>query len=96
MKRTLLYILVAILAVSGCITNDIPYPVVVPNIVSMDVEGAKNIDVDVVNRIVTIHMPETADLRNVTINSVQFNNDITVPSAKIEGDHDFTKPFKVT
>ena len=91
-----MYILVAILAVSGCITNDIPYPVVVPNIVSIDVEGAKNIDVDVVNRIVTIHMPETADLRSVTINSVQFNNDITVPSAKIEGEHDFTKPFKVT
>lgn len=96
MKRVLIFICVAVLAISGCISNDIPYPVVVPSITALDVENAKSVDVDYNNRVVTIHMPETADLRTVIINSVQFNNDMTVPSVKIEGEHDLTKPFKVT
>ena len=96
MKRVLIFICVAVLAISGCISNDIPYPVVVPSITVLDVENAKSVDVDYNNRVVTIHMPETADLRTVIINSVQFNNDMTVPSVKIEGEHDLTKPFKVT
>ena len=53
MKRVLIFICVAVLAISGCISNDIPYPVVVPSITALDVENAKSVDVDYNNRVVT-------------------------------------------
>ena len=53
MKKILIYT-VALLGLAGCITNDIPYPVIEPNIVSLDVEGSKNVDIDYNSRIITI------------------------------------------
>ena len=96
MKRVLIYICIAVLAVSGCISNDLPYPVLVPNIVSMDVEDAKNVEIDYNSRTVTVHMPETADLRNIAIKSVEFNTEVAVPSIELVGRHNLTSPLKVT
>ena len=87
---------VAFLAISGCISNDIPFPVVVPNITSMEVENAESVEIDSQNRTVTVHMAETADLRAVSIISVKFDNDITTVSSPVEGVHDLTEPLKVT
>ena len=40
MKKRLIYLISALFAFASCITNDLPYPVVVPNVVSVEVEGA--------------------------------------------------------
>jgi hypothetical protein len=39
---------------AGCIYNDLPYPVVVPNITSMTVQDAVNVEVDYELREVTV------------------------------------------
>lgn len=79
---------------AGCIKNTLPYPVVVPIITSMDVQGAEKMDIDQENRVVTLHMEETVDLRAVVIESVTIDQDFAVPSVKIVGTHDLTSPLK--
>ncbi|MBE6251143.1 MAG: hypothetical protein E7111_05755 [Bacteroidales bacterium] len=90
MKKLLLYI--SVLAIfQGCITNDIPYPVLVPNIISLEVEGSESVVINHNNRVVTVNFPETADLRYVNITSVQFDQPMTTSSQSITGVHDMSK-----
>lgn len=93
MKR-LIYIISALFCLAGCIDNDLPYPIVEPHIISMDVQGAENVEVDFDERLVTVYFPETTDLRRITITSVQFDEEITVPSIKLVGTHDLSRPLK--
>jgi hypothetical protein len=96
MKKILIYT-IAVLGLTACISNDIPYPVLVPNITEMQVEGSSDIEINYDKRTVTIHMPETADLRKVDIRSVKIDTDVAVPSVEITGVHDFSKSgFSVT
>lgn len=82
------------MAVSACITNDLPYPVVVPNIVSMDVEDAESVEINYDDRTVIIHFPEQTDLRRISIRSFELDQAIAVPSVELVGEHDLTKPLK--
>ena len=45
---------------TGCVSNDLPYPVVVPNVVSVIVDEAEKVDVDYGKREITVHLPESA------------------------------------
>lgn len=94
MKR-ILFIFAAILAMAGCIDNDLPYPVIVPHITSLDVEDAEQVHIDHDRRIVTVYFPETKDLRTVSVRSVAIDQDIAAPSMEIVGVHDLTSPLKV-
>lgn len=95
MKRIFgIILLVGILA--GCIQNDIPYPVIVANITEMDVEGAVSVDIDSEDRVVTITLEETADINNVKVNSISFNDGNVKASWDILGTHDFSKRVKLT
>lgn len=94
MKKILLYIFTATMLLTGCITNDLPYPIVVPAVTSIDVNDAVSVEIDVDKQIVTIYLSETTDLRKVVINKVQFSEEIAVPSMNLEGIHDLTKPLK--
>lgn len=96
MKKILIYIC-AVLGLTGCITNDIPYPVLVANITAMEVEGSKSVDINYDKKVVTIHLPETSDLRAVKIKSVSFEKDITTSSMELVGTHDLSqKPLVFT
>ena len=79
---------------TGCITNDIPYPVVVPHLTSFEVAGAQSVDVDQDNQIVTVNFAETTDMRSVEIRSVEFDEHEASVDKAITGFHDFTSPFK--
>ena len=70
MKKILTYFLLAAFALTSCVDNDLPYPIAIPNITSVIVDEADKIDIDYENQVVTIHLPETADIRNVMIRSV--------------------------
>lgn len=94
MKRKFILLFAAIFCMAGCITNDLPYPVVVPHITAMEVDGADNIEIDYDNQIVTVYLMEYVNPRKVTIRSVETDQDITVPSVKLEGTHDLTEPLK--
>ena len=79
---------------AGCIHNDLPYPVVVPNITSMTVQDAVKVDIDYEAHQVTVYVSETTDLRKVVIQSVAFDIDFTKPSVNLLGVHDLTSPLK--
>lgn len=83
---------------AGCIHNDLPYPIAVPHVTSMDVQDAVNVDIDHDAQTVTIYVSETTDLRKVVIQSVAFDLDFAVPSVNLTGVHDLSSPlkFKVT
>lgn len=85
---------IALLGVVGCISNDIPYPVVVPHITSLQAEGSESVDIDYANRTVTIHLREDVDLRSVSITSVEIDQQAAEPSMAIVGIHDLTSPVK--
>lgn len=75
------------LGMAGCISNDIPYPVLEPNITAVEVEGARSVEIDNTQRHVTIHLHETTDLRTVNILSVEFDNDVVTSSVTLTGVH---------
>lgn len=88
---------IAMLGLVGCISNDIPYPVLVPNITSLEVDGSERVDIDYAKRTVTVYFSETTDLRSVNIRSVEFDHEKVKSSVEIVGRHDFSqKPLAFT
>ena len=96
MKKILTYFIFAVFALSACVDNDLPYPIVVPNITSVIVDEAEKIDIDYDRRTVTIYLPESVDIRNVAIRSVKIDKDIAKTSIELAGVHDLSKPLKFT
>ena len=96
MKKLLIYILFAVGVLSGCIWNDLPYPVVVPNVTSVIVDEAEKIDIDYSKRVITIYLPETQDIRTVAIRSVQVDQEIAHVPEELSGVHDLTNPLRFT
>lgn len=96
-KFTFLISVFSLLAVS-CLKNDIPYPVVVPHILSLDAEGAKDVEIDAHKQTVDITLEEDYDLKNVRINGYTTDieeNKLSL-SSEIKGSHDLTSPWDVT
>lgn len=94
MKKKLIYVIAAMLSMAGCITNDLPYPVVVPNVVSVTATDAEDVLIDYENRTVTLYFPERVDLRKVNITSVSIDKEIAVPSVNLVGTHNLLSPMK--
>jgi len=86
--------IVALVGLTGCIDNDLPYPVVVPHITSITASGAESVDINYDERTVTLTFPETTDLRDIEITSVEIDQEIAVPSIEIVGRHDLSLPLK--
>ena len=65
-------ILLLTLTLGACIRNDIPYPVVSIDILSVQGEGftCESSDIDTKNRIVTLHLDETTDISRVPISEI--------------------------
>ena len=81
------------LTLAGCISNDLPYPVVVPHVTSMEVDGAKNVSVDYAKQVITVYLNEDVDLRTVSITSFELDQDIATVSVGLVGVHDLTSPL---
>lgn len=94
MRRILIYIVALLLCMTGCISNDIPYPVVVPHIITLSADNAEKVDIDYDNQVVTIHVPEDVDLRTIIIREVAFDHDMVTSSMQLTGMHDLTTPIK--
>lgn len=96
MKKTFIYIFSALLFLTGCITNDIPYPVVVPHITFFDVQDAVKVEIDQDNQVITVHFAETSDIRRIQVRSVEIDEQEASLVKNVVGYHDFTSPFKFT
>ncbi len=97
MKRILIISLLPLFALS-CVKNDIPHPVVIPHILTLEAEGAKSVDIDNGNMTVNIVLEENYDLKNVLIKgyTTDMEEDRLSVSDKIVGRHDLTSPWTVT
>jgi hypothetical protein len=96
MKKSLSLLWLSIIVLAGCINNDLPYPVVVPNITSLTVQDAVDVDIDYDARKVTVYVSETTDLTHVVVQSVEFDSSLTRSSVILTGVHDLTSPMKFT
>ena len=95
MKRFLIiYALIAV-AFTSCIENDIPLPVIVPKITSMEVDGATSIVINSDKRTVNITLNEQTDIKRTNIRSVTFDNKQTTMSWDITGEHDLSNALSV-
>ena len=94
MKKSLIYIISSVFFLTGCITNDIPYPVVVPQVVSMTVQDAVDVSINYQAQEICISVSETTDLRRVVIQSFELDKDYAEPSLELLGVHDLTTPLK--
>ncbi len=93
MKRLGFYI--AALALAGCIVNDIPYPLVVCRIESIEAEGLSGeptIDAD--ERLVILPLEETTDIQAVEITACTVTENATL-STPIVGRHNMRTPLYV-
>ena len=93
-----LFLLIAIsvfsLSLTGCVSNDLPYPVVVPNVVSVIVDDAEKVDINHDKREITVHLPENADIRNVNIRSLHLDREVAFLPFDITGVHDLSNPVR--
>lgn len=94
MKTRLIYLLLSLMALAGCITNDIPYPVVVPNVISVSVDGAEKVEINNATRVITVYLHEYVDLRSVTITDLDVDAEMAVLSSEVIGTHDLTSPLE--
>lgn len=76
----------------GCIKNDVPYPTVIPGIMSIRVEDASSVEVSSVDRTVSVIFPETADICNVSVSEVTFTEEMTVCEPSLTGSWDLSSP----
>lgn len=93
MKKVLSYILapiVAFISVTSCVENDLPYPVVVPVIEKIEVDGALSVNIDQMNCVVNVELTEQADIRRVNVRSITFKDSLTTMSPSITGEQDLS------
>ncbi len=90
--KKLIYLLFCLLAVTACkIENDIPYPTVEGNILSIEVEGQRGADgssstqavIDKSNRTVQLYVDDSVDLSKLRITKLTISDEATlVPNAE--------------
>ncbi len=91
-----IFSVISVMTIGGCIENDIPYPVEKMYITSLTAEGVIGTPViDANNMTVTLELEEVTDIRNVNITSVSYSEKAT-PSVDIVGRHDMRNPLEVT
>lgn len=82
---------------AGCIKNDIPYPYIQANFLTINAAGqSQESQIDSINRRVTLYFPETVDIYNISISDYTLT-----PGAKLVGDVfsnpvDLSSPVDVT
>lgn len=94
MRRITLILM--ILSLSSCIRNDIPYPIIPATIEAIEVDGAKEVNIDKVKQRVNIVLEESTDISKVNIKSVSFGGKDVKASWDIRGSRDLNNPLKLT
>ena len=94
--RRFITIIAAMLALSSCIENDIPYPVVELDITNIEIEGAiAEPQIDRANRKVTVTLAENIDIRAVKITKFECSEGAKL-SRPMVGSFDMRYPQYVT
>ncbi len=88
---------VALVGVSACIKNDIPYPRIPQKIIAIAAEGeSKPAYIDSIAFEVDIYIEETTDIENVRFSEYKVTPGAVSTPDLAEGKYDFTTPIYVT
>lgn len=85
-----------LLAMTGCIKNDLPYPRIAQNILKLAVEGqSREAYIDSVSLEATVYLEETTDIQNVRFTEFEITPDGHSDVNLLEGTYDLTTPMYV-
>lgn len=98
MKRKIfLYTLLTCMLLSGCIHNDIPYPRIQQNILSLKAEGElSDAVIDSANLTVTVNLSEQVDITKVHFTEYTYTDGAESSRNLLEGSYDLSIPISVT
>lgn len=102
MYRYLTYILLTLASlawvlVGGCIKNDIPYPRIQPNFISINAEGQdQGTSIDTINRVVSFSFPEGTDIYKVKITDYVLTAGARLVGEPFAAPVDLSRPLEVT
>lgn len=94
MEKIWKYIVPAILCISlaSCIKNDVPYPLVVPQISELSIPDAREVIINQSSRCITAVLPEDADIQNVRVSKLVLADKVTTCVPSMEGKWNLTTP----
>lgn len=82
---------------SGCIKNDIPFPKIQQNIISIEAEGQNSQSkIDESSLTATIYLGETVDIRKVKFSEFEITDGATSSVDLLEGSYDLSSPINIT
>lgn len=85
-----------LLIVSGCIKNDLPYPKIQQNILTLKAQGeASAATIDAQSLSAVVHLPENIDIRNVRFTDYTFTEGAESSVDLLSGTYDLSSPIKV-
>ena len=93
------YSATALLAVfvTGCIKDDIPYPRIQPNIVTMVADGqSRPAQIDSASRSVNLYFDENVDIENVSLEEWSITPGSELVAGDLSKPLDLSKPYEVT
>lgn len=88
--------LLAVMALTGCIRNNIPYPHIKVNFSAFEVESSqRDAVIDSIQRTVTVYLSEEADINNVVVNGFRLtpSNGVWADSAQYLNGIDMSRPL---
>lgn len=90
-------LIIAILPFTSCIENDVPYPRIQPNFISITAEHQlQTASIDTINRNITLFLNDSADIQNVNITSYELTDGATIVGSPITEGINLSKPINVT
>ena len=99
MKKIVIYSILAVaslLAFWGCIANDIPYPHLNPEFISIEAKNqVKAAKIDALNHEVMLYLPETENIRAVRITKYELTENAKIISPNFNEVLDLSAPVKV-
>lgn len=82
---------------ASCINNDIPYPRIQANIVSISADSEmRSAQIDTANLTATLYLPEEVDITNVLISECSLSPGATLTAGSLTGALDLSSPQTVT
>ena len=96
-KKLFVLTAMAMALLSGCIHNDLPYPRLQQNIITIAAEGELSPAViDSTNLTVTLNLSEQVDITNVRFNEFTYSPGAECSENLLEGSYDLSLPMQVT
>lgn len=92
-----IFVLAVTMAVSACIKNDVPFPRIQANFISLDIKGQESTAViDTLSMTATVSFPEQVDISSVTVTGYSLSPGTSILNGALEGKIDLTQPYPVT